>query len=237
MRRAGDVLAAMRALPIVAAADLATPLVLAPHPDDETLGCGGLIATLCDLGRPPAVLLVTDGARSHPGSASYPPERLRSLRAREALAASAILGLSSERVRFLDLPDGAAPMAGDDFAAAVSTIRRTAARFGCTALAASWRHDPHCDHQATAAMARASGLRVLSYPVWGWLLPHEAPIDEPVSGCRIPVDHVLDRKRRAMAAHRTQMGLITDDPDGFVVPDALLDACITPFEVFLENCP
>ncbi len=226
----------MRALPVVEAAALAPDglLVLAPHPDDETLGCGGLIASLCDEARPPAVMFVTDGAMSHPGSASFPPARLRQVRAEEAWTACDLLGLGPERVRFLELPDGAAPRSGPAFEAAVAAIVRVAGEFGCRTIASCWRHDPHCDHEATALMAAATGLRVVSYPVWGWLLPDDAPVGE-VAGVRVAVHGWLERKRAALAAHRTQTGLITDSPDGFVIPDVLLEACLTPFEVFLEN--
>ena len=237
--RAHAIRSAWRALPevrlgVVAAGGV---LVLAPHQDDECLGCGGLIALLCEAGTPPAILFVTDGAGSHPGSALFPPERLRSIRAEEAITAAALLGLGRERVRLLALPDGAAPVAGQAFDAAVAAIRRTAAEFGCATIAAPWRHDPHCDHQAAAAMAAATGLRVLSYPVWGWLLPDETALDDAwASGHRLAVGQVLDRKRRALAAHRSQFGeVVTDDPNGFRVPAALLAACLTPFEFFLDG--
>ena len=77
MRRAGDVHDAMRALPVARDLDEITgnrcALILAPHPDDESLGCGGLIAEACARGRPPAVIIVSDGTGSHPLSREYPP--------------------------------------------------------------------------------------------------------------------------------------------------------------------
>ncbi len=238
--RAGDVLATMRSLPVCSLDELARDgvLILAPHQDDECLGCGGLIALLCAAGRPPAVLFVTDGAMSHPGSVLFPPERLQGVREREALEATAILGLAAERVQFLGYPDGAAPSEGPAFDEAVEAIRRVASTFGCSAIAAPWRHDPHCDHQAVQAMAVATGLRVLSYPVWGWLLSRDAELglEHAPSGHRLAIGNVLDRKCRALAAHVSQLGgLVTDAPDGFCVPRALHDACMTPFELFLED--
>ena len=55
-------------------------LILAPHPDDESLGCGGLIAESCARGQPPLLVVLTDGAGSHPHSCEYPPSRLRDVR-------------------------------------------------------------------------------------------------------------------------------------------------------------
>jgi LmbE family N-acetylglucosaminyl deacetylase len=79
MIRAADIISHLRALPLVGV-DVITNgnvvMVLAPHPDDETLGCGGLITELTAKGRPPVVVVVTDGTGSHPASRSYPPARL-----------------------------------------------------------------------------------------------------------------------------------------------------------------
>ena len=69
------------------------PLILAPHPDDESLGCGGLIAQCCAAGTPPHVVILTDGCNSHPNSQTHPPERLRHLREEEAREALLLLGM------------------------------------------------------------------------------------------------------------------------------------------------
>jgi hypothetical protein len=59
-------------------------VVVAPHPDDESLGCGGLIAEARAEGRRTRVVVVSDGTGSHPASKAYPKERLRDLRENEA---------------------------------------------------------------------------------------------------------------------------------------------------------
>src|SRR6202035_4765604 len=73
MKRAADIIAVFRQLPI-AKVDTITNnrrvMILAPHADDESLGCGGLIAELAATGIPPIVVIVTDGTRSHPLSRS-----------------------------------------------------------------------------------------------------------------------------------------------------------------------
>ena len=69
MSRAADFVSRLRALPLVGVdtiADDAIAMVLAPHADDESLGCGGLISELAAQGRPPVVVVVTDGTGSHP---------------------------------------------------------------------------------------------------------------------------------------------------------------------------
>lgn len=57
-------------------------VIIAPHPDDEVLGCGGLMQGLAALGRPIQLISVTDGSASHPGSRRWPVERLSVVRPR-----------------------------------------------------------------------------------------------------------------------------------------------------------
>jgi LmbE family N-acetylglucosaminyl deacetylase len=235
-----DVLAAMERLPD---AELDTllggerPLILAPHADDESLGCGGLIAACCERGRPPFVVILTDGAASHPGSTQYPPERLRQLRAEEARKAVAKLGLASENLAFLNYPDTALPTSR----AISHRVAMLARDQGCTVILAPWLHDPHCDHEAAAVIARdvaaAAQCRLLSYPVWGWLLPpgHEIPVDE-VAGWKLPISAHLAAKHSAIAAHASQYSnLINDSPSGFRLPPELLAVFARPYEVFISN--
>ncbi|MDQ3548830.1 MAG: PIG-L family deacetylase, partial [Chloroflexota bacterium] len=84
---------------------LGPTLVIAPHQDDESLGCGGAIALLSDAGMPVHVVFVSDGSGSHPASRRFPAPALTTLREREALAALAILGVQPTSVTFLRLPD------------------------------------------------------------------------------------------------------------------------------------
>jgi len=241
--RAKEAQAAMRALPL---GDLdsivgaGTVLILAPHADDESLGCGGLIAECCARGRPPVVLILTDGVGSHPNSRAYPPDRLRATREAEARRAVASLGLAADRIGFLALPDTAAPHDGPPFERAVATVSAHARAAGCTAIAASWRYDPHCDHLAAhciaAAVAQATGMRHIAYPVWGWTLPPDEIVDGDIRGFRLDVARHLPAKRRAIAAHRSQIGgLITDDPSGFQLPAHLLSIFDDAHEVFLAE--
>lgn len=115
MISAADAIHAMAALPyapLSAVTGDAPALILAPHPDDETLGCGGLIAAASAAGHPPFVLILTDGTGSHPRSRSYPFARLKAVREQEARNAVAILGLPPGRIGFMGLRDTAAPMDG-----------------------------------------------------------------------------------------------------------------------------
>lgn len=219
-------------------AGVATCLILAPHPDDESLGCGGLIAACCRAGRPPVVVVLTDGAGSHPGSHAWPSHRLRQVRAEEVRAATALLGLPADRLVLLGQTDGHAPHPGDSgFEPMVERIRGIARDFGCDRILATWEHDPHCDHLAAseiaAEAARLGGQRLGAYPVWGWTLDGDVPA-APVSGFRLDISAVQPVKQRAIQAHRSQLGLlIHDDPAGFALPRTLLAIAAGRFETYL----
>lgn len=242
MISAAQAFAAMMALPIMpldAITDGEPALILAPHADDETLGCGGLIAAASAAGHPPFVLILTDGTGSHPNSRAYPPLRLKQVREQEARTAVGILGLPRDRIGFLGLRDTAAPMAGDAFDAAVAAILAVAEQVGAASILSPWQHDPHCDHLAAHHMACSAvtrrRIRHLAYPIWGWTLAPETRLPGlPPRGMRLDITPHLAAKRRAITAHASQYGgLIQDDADGFQLPTNLLEVFSRPCETFL----
>ena len=241
--RAGDYLAKLRALPFGGLDELvgsAPFLILSPHPDDETLGCGGLLAAAQAAGRSGHVLILTDGSGSHPNSPSYPAERLIALRRDEARRAVQQLGLSEERLGFLDLPDTATPSSGPAFDAAVDAILQRVADVGARTLFVTWGRDPHCDHETAYAMAKVAaeraGLRLLAYPVWGLHLPPDQDIaDEPPRGFRLDIAEHRAAKLRAVDCYASQMTrMIDDDPEAFCFTEAQLAPFIGDTEIYIE---
>ncbi|MGM5000024.1 PIG-L deacetylase family protein [Tardiphaga sp. 538_B7_N1_4] len=222
--KVSEYLEVTKALPIISRESLtegAPFLILSPHPDDETLGLGGLIAQACQAGQKVHVVVLTDGAGSHPRSVQYPPERLVDLRKAEVRAAGEILGLHPAFVRHLDLPDTQAPLEGPQFDAAVRAVSDLLQETGAKALFVTWDRDPHCDHQAAAAIAKAAGVanpavRLWAYPIWGWHLDQDDDVPGFPRGHRLDIAGERDLKHRAIAAHASQMStLIEDDPTGF----------------------
>jgi LmbE family N-acetylglucosaminyl deacetylase len=150
------------------------------------------------------------------------------------------LGAEPGGITFLGLPDTAAPTKGSSFERAVATISDLVQRHACGTIMAPWRHDPHGDHVAAAAMAdacvRATGARCFAYPVWGWTLSADILLPETtVSGFRLKISSHLATKQAAIAAHHSQYsGLISDDPGGFQLPPTLLAIFARPYEVFIK---
>ena len=217
--------------------DLGRVVVLAPHADDESLGCGGLLALLADAGRPAHVVVVTDGTRSH-SSRTWPAPRLRALREAEAQRAVGHLG-HGPRVEFLrhvdcGLPDEGTPA----FEAAAGRLAGLVSDLAPDTLVVPWRRDPHCDHVATWRLAwarRDPAVRWVEYPVWAWADADAAPLDGEAVPWRLDVSAVLDRKGRAVAAHRSQTTrLIDDDPEGFLLAPEMLAHFERPWELFLD---
>ena len=212
-------------------------MILSPHPDDESLGTGGLIAASAASGVRLDVVIVTDGAGSHPRSALYPAPRLTALRRQEATQAAAILGVPSDRLHHLDVPDTKVPVEGKAFDDLVERVAALANEAGTKSLLVTWNADPHCDHEATAAVARAVRERhptiaLWYYPIWGWHLEPDASVEgPPPDGFRIDIAPWLETKRAAVAAHRSQMtDLIPDDPHGFRFTPETLEPFLRPYE-------
>lgn len=241
---AGEFFTAVDRLPLVSIEDMTGGgglLIVAPHPDDESLGCGGLIAEACAKRIPSRLVIMSDGAGSHPNSRSYPPAKLRDLREAETLAAALRLGLEASAIRFLRLPDTAIPSHGIAAEGAIDAIIASARECSAGAVCVTWTHDPHCDHVTAAelvgrATPRLRGARILHYPIWGWALPSDAEVGAVPRGLRLDITRHLAAKAAAIAAHRSQTSdLIDDDPDGFRLVPSMLTLFARPFEFFLDS--
>jgi LmbE family N-acetylglucosaminyl deacetylase len=200
-------------------------LVIAPHPDDEALGAGGLIAGLAHHDARLAVAFLTDGSGSHIGAPGWSARRVAALRAGEARAALRILGVRSPL--WLGWRD-AAPHPRDDaaFARTVDRLVALCRRERITRVTTTWAADPHCDHQAAAAVARAVAARIrtvpLFYCVWGWTRDDLAARLATVRPFALAASGRRGAARRALACHRSQLGgRIAGARERFVLPRSM----------------
>lgn len=217
-------------------------VVIAPHPDDDAIGCGGTLLRLAARGLRINVIYVTDGSASHVKSKRFPPARLRAIREDEARAALLRLGVRSAPL-FLRAPDGALSQVDPGQRhQLVAAIARRIAALRARIIFAPWPRDPHPDHVATTAIVQDAlavcGLRpaVYYYRVW---LPVRGSAGELPGSDEADVDDValtqrdVARKRRAIMQHRSQTGaLIDDDPEGFCIDAQMLSAWLAPIERF-----
>lgn len=216
-------------------------VVVAPHPDDETLGCGGAVALLRQTGCLVHVLVISDGTQSHPHSRQYPALALQTLRETETRLAMQLLGVGSENITFLGLPDGAVPGWGSPyFPEALEQCWSYLRDISPQLIFSPYRHDPHPDHRATwqvleEAIQRLPSLpRRVEYPIWDWDLAQQGDWSE-LNAWRLDIQPVAVLKARAIAAYQSQItDLIDDDPDGFRLTSDMLANFTRPWEVYLE---
>lgn len=219
-------------------------LVIAPHPDDETLGCGGLIAAAVERGLCVHTVFVTDGGASHPGSPTWSRARLAARRRAEGEEALRRLGAGAMPRTFLDLPDAAMPHPGSAaHEAAVAAIAQILRDLAPDLVALPWRRDPHGDHRAAWRMTMAAiGLwggapGVLEYAIW--LDELGAPADFPAVGEMERVWLAVSgaAKAHALEAHESQLGrLIRDDPNGFALEPATIARLTGSEEAYWRAC-
>lgn len=147
----------------------ARAVVVAPHPDDEVLGCGGMLQLLAAAGRQLQLISVTDGSASHPGSERWPVERLSVVRPQESAEALRRLGVPLHRMKWLRGGFTDSQVAADE-SSLVAFIERHL-RPGDVVFS-TWCEDGHCDHEAAGRAsieaARRVGATCHELPVWTW---------------------------------------------------------------------
>ncbi len=172
-------------------------LVIAPHPDDEVIGCGGTVCLHADRGDRVVAVFLTSGEL---GLKQVPRKTAMAIREREAHAAARILRL--RETIFLRLPDWSV---GDRQKSGASLLKRILKRERPGLIFLPHPRDGHPDHQAAWPIlkralgnARPSKLPVLrTYEVWTPLAAAEEVQD---------ISAVMSRKLRALRAHRSQLG-------------------------------
>ena len=217
-------------------------LVIAPHADDETLGCGCLLARASALGLRPRVVFLTDGSASHVDSPTWPPSRLAEARRQEALAALSVLGLTAEQAFFMDWPDAAPLDPGSEaYGRSLARLLGWIENLDLRSLWAPRAGEPHCDHEAATALAedlarRRPGVRRLQYLVWAWEDAAIACAGPGEQAWRLLCVGTSALRRRALDCHRTQTtGLIADAGQAFLIPEALAAVVDRPSEIFIEQ--
>ncbi|MGB5935932.1 MAG: bifunctional PIG-L family deacetylase/class I SAM-dependent methyltransferase [Ornithinimicrobium sp.] len=215
------------------AATFRRALVVSAHPDDETLGAGGLLADLADAGMDLTVLVATSGERSHPVPDEASAHQLGTRRRREVEHAISCLAPQARLVH-LGLPDNGLYEEMNHMIAGI------AARADAdTLVIAPWTHDGHGDHDAigaAAALAASSiSATVVHYPIWLWhwadttSVPWTKVVGSYTSlvGCW--------RKRSALAAFTTQINGWEPTPGGSETPPMLGSAALSRARRLIET--
>jgi LmbE family N-acetylglucosaminyl deacetylase len=167
-------------------------LVLAPHADDEVLGCGGTILLHEAQGDPVHVVVAFDGL----GGLS--PEWPRDTRRREASRVSKLLGLGP--YQFLEHPEGHVPSTVQ-FDSGVRQLAELIDALDPDIVYAPWPGEAHVDHRRGRAAFRAVRALDKQTEIWGY------EVWTPLRADRvIEISEVWDRKLSALAEYRSQLG-------------------------------
>ena len=182
-------------------------LVVAAHPDDEVLGCGGAIAKHAQRGEDVAVCFLSDGVTSRESEADHAPEL--HLRRAAALEAAGILGVSE--VRFGDLPDNR--MDSLDLLTIARAVEVHIREFAPAIIYTHFAGDLNVDHRLT----------------------HEAVMTacrpQPTSG----VVTVLQFETTSSTEWRAPSASFAFQPDWFVDIDATLDTKLEALDAYAEE--
>ena len=182
-------------------------LVVAPHPDDEVLGCGGTLALCSERGASVHVLVVFDGAAGDP-EGRFEREGYVDRRRAEARAGGARLG--AERYTFWNLPEGHL-VSEEELALGAKRLAELVREVRPDLILAPWEGDAHPDHRTVARAvqlmlreepcgARGPGSGRPAFEAWGFEVwsPLEAEL-------LVDVSSVWEEKLAALGEHLTQL--------------------------------
>mgnify|MGYP006196386655 CR=1 FL=1 len=214
--------------------DGARAVVIAPHPGDEVVTCGGLLQLLSSLGHPLQLLSITDGSASHPGSRQWSEKRLSVFRPQESVEALRRLGLPMHSLKWVrgGFTDSALRDQQDQVTEFISRYLRPG-----DVVFSTWRGDGNDDQEAvgraSAEAARRVGATCHELPVWTWhwATPEDAFVPWQRARKILLTPAQVARKRHAVYAFASQL---EGDPDaglGPVLAPYVLDRLLQPFEV------
>ena len=209
--------------------------IFAPHPDDEVLGCGGLLQQLAANGNPIVLIHVTNGTQSHPNSHVYSQEKLNIIRPQESVKALEVLSVAHQVTTVaLDLTDGNVFAQQDQFHQKLSTIIQPN-----DILITPFMHDGHPDHEATGqvvvSFAKQHHLACYQVLIWAW---HWAkPADSRIPWhCAMRVDlttEQLQRKIEAIACFESQITADESTGNPPILSAQTIARISQPWEVYL----
>jgi LmbE family N-acetylglucosaminyl deacetylase len=199
-------------------------VVISPHPDDETLASGGLIARLRSKGTDVTVIAVTDGENAYGDDVG-----LGKIREREQTNALGKLGVDPLHIIRFRFPDSGLR---DCERRLIEVLQSVVS--ANTHIIAPWRLDFHPDHEvcgrAAEAIAKDKEVQLTSYFFWTWHSGDKKTLDgqQLVSLPLAPEE--IRAKQDALRCHRSQLQRAGGFP---ILPEYLLDPVRRSFEVFL----
>lgn len=189
-----------------------TLLVFAPHPDDETLGCGGTIIKRLREGYKVKLIVLTDGSHSHSTVLKIitnpTPEDVARIRKQEVIKASEVLGIDRNDITFLDYEDGSLQVNIEEATQRVIEMLKQEPKV--IRIYSTHEKDGHRDHKATGLIVRnAVASLQLRIPIYFYII---WPTDElgVLDLVKENINDVLAIKQIAIDQYRSQIELFAE---------------------------
>jgi LmbE family N-acetylglucosaminyl deacetylase len=217
-------------------------VVIAPHPDDETLGCGGTIALMRAAGVPVSVVFFSRGEASHADCCKTPMEQVGQARERSAVHALSLLGIEEKDIHWLGIADRGFVRKGQDgFIETVKRLRELIFRLSPDVVISPYYLDVLPDHEACAemvyeAMDDLKSCEQMFYPVWMWhrLRMKKLPVVLRDKVLRMDISGVLDKKIAAMEVYFKDANPECGHPWCGRLPEEFHRYFAYPYEIFMK---
>lgn len=209
-------------------------MILSPHPDDETFGCGGLVSRLCNQGNPPLVVILTGGEGSLRGHGNIPDGEVSAQRRALTRSAASRLGLPAENLLFLDFCDGnisARP------ALEMQRLRQATKEWQPSHILYPHHAEGWPDHLAVnetgRMLAAECGAQGWEYCVWAW---YYSTLGFDWNNARVMHLSSSELRAKRLAAH-AYLSAVSPCSVPWVgsLPKAFVKACTTNVELFFKE--
>ena len=219
-------------------------IVFAPHPDDETFGCGGTIAKKMAEGHEVLIVVMTDGRYAFLKmlniNTNPTPEELKEIRKEEVKRAAKILGVPEKNLIFLDFEDGRLQDNIEEAKGKVTEILRV----HCPVeVYFPYKNDAHPDHQAAYTIVKNAiaklGLlaKEYQYSIFHKYARLGPIIDKILSGLRrnmvqVDVSAFISKKEAAIKEYKSELTVISKKQKNSLLKEKDIKNSLTKEELF-----
>jgi LmbE family N-acetylglucosaminyl deacetylase len=222
-------------------------LVFAPHPDDETLGCGGTIAKKLSEGYEVVVVILTDGRHAFSkvlGITSNPtPEELKQIRKEEAMKALNVLGVPKLNMLFLDFEDGSLENRKEE---AKGKILEIIKKYQPTEVYYSHSKDHNPDHKVTNSILKECikivepAPKSLQYSIMQKYAKIGPLLDKLISLFKkhiieVDVSEFVHLKKKAIEQYKSQISIISKDQTKVILSEKRIKKYLGIKEFFYQQ--
>lgn len=210
-------------------------VIIAPHPDDEIMGCAGLLQQLSALDRSILLIAVTNGTASHPHSSLYRAEKLNLIRPQETQAALQVLGIDNIEVLQLNIQDGAVASQLDRLYQDIHDITESS-----DVLVTTFHKDGHPDHEFTAQVVSRIAIekQISCYEVliwaWHWASPDDAQIPWEQALLLNMTAAQVELKKGAIACFVSQTQADESTGQPAILSQKTIQRILMPYEVYIH---